>query len=139
MEKGWKEEALRLYFSKQMEAEEIAGAVGVTQAQVCAALNDLRLLKPYMERSEAAKLRAQICVYESAEEAARKQAQLMLMGEAAGAQAVSQRAAKDILDRAGICMDGEDARDIRIRFEGMPALGMPRAAQGGSDGPDAAI
>lgn len=137
---SWQEEALGLYFSQQMEPEEIAGALGVTAAQVVAALNDLTLLKPYMERSEAAKLRAQICVYERAEEAAKKQAELIGLGEAAGAQAVSQRAAKDILDRAGICVDGEDMREIRIRFEGMPRLGMPRAAEGGADnGSDASL
>ena len=42
------------------------------QAQVLLALDDLALLKPYKERSEAAKLRAQICVNERAEAAARK-------------------------------------------------------------------
>ena len=125
MEEIWQEEALRLYFSRGMEPEEIAGALHVTAAEVTKALGNQALLKPYMERSLAAKLRAQICVYERAEEAARKQAELIALGEAAGAQAVSQRAAKDILDRAGICVDGEDMREIRIRFEGMPTLGMP--------------
>lgn len=134
----WQEEALRLYFSCRMETEQIAQQLGVTQAQVLRALDDMRLLKPYKEKSEAAKLRAQICVYEQAEEAARKQAELVLLGEAAGAQAVSQRAAKDILDRAGICVDTEDTRDIRIRFEGMPQLGMP-AAEGGGDGTNTAV
>ena len=135
---SWQEEALRLYFSCRMEAEDIALRLGVPQAQVVRALGDVSLLKPYRERVEASKLRAQICVYEQAEEAARKQAELVLLGEAAGAQAVSQRAAKDILDRAGICVDTEDTRDIRIRFEGMPQLGMP-AAEGGGDGTDTAV
>ncbi|MBR5560161.1 MAG: hypothetical protein IKU73_01965 [Clostridia bacterium] len=134
----WQEEALRLYFSCRMEAEEIAQSLGVTQAQVLVALGDLSLLKPYRERVEAAKLRAQICVYEQAEEAAKKQAELVSLGEAAGAQAVSQRAAKDILDRAGICVDAQDLRDIRIRFEGMPPLGMP-PSEGGDDGTDASL
>jgi len=127
----WQEEALRLYFSRGMEPEEIAGALGVSAAEVTKALGNQALLKPYMERSAAAKLRAQICVYERAEEAARKQAELIALGEAAGAQAVSQRAAKDILDRAGICVDGEDMREIRIRFEGMPKLGMPKGEERG--------
>ena len=131
----WQEEALRLYFSCRMEAEQIAQLLGVTQAQVLLALDDMTLLKPYKEKSEAAKLRAQICVYEQAEEAAKKQAELVLLGEAAGAQAVSQRAAKDILDRAGICVDAEQTRDIHIHFDGMPQLGMP-AAEGGGDGTD---
>lgn len=135
----WREKALQLYFSDGMEPGEIAEVLEVTSAQVVAALSDPKLLKPYMERSEAAKLRAQICVYERAEEAAKKQAELVGLGEAAGAQAVSQRAAKDILDRAGICVEGETMREVCIRFEGMPTLGMPHTAEGGRDGADAQI
>lgn len=137
--KNWRTEALRLYFSGGMEPEEIAAALSVTSAQVVAALSDPKLLKPYLERSEAAKLRAQICVYERAEEAAKKQAELVGLGEAAGAQAVSQRAAKDILDRAGVCMEEENPRELCLRFVGMPPLGMPQATEGGCDGADAQL
>lgn len=136
MTKAERQEALGLYFAKGMEAEEIAQALNAPLREVCAALNDPKELRPYMKRSAAAKLRAQICVNERAEEAARKQAELINLGEAAGAQAVSQRAAKDILDRAGICTDGEEGREIRITFAGMPKLGMPKA-QEASDGRNA--
>ena len=136
MTKAERQEALGLYFAKGMEAEEIAQALNAPLREVCAALNDPKELRPYMKRSAAAKLRAQICVNERAEEAARKQAELINLGEAAGAQAVSQRAAKDILDRAGICTDGEESREIRITFAGMPKLGMPKA-QEASDGRNA--
>lgn len=105
--------------------------MGVTTAQIVRTLNDTALLRPYMERAKAAKLRALICVNESAEDAARKQAELMRSGEAGSAQTVSQRAAKDILDRAGVCIEHEEGREIRIRFEGMPRLGMPQTVQGG--------
>ena len=128
MTKERKQEALTLYFTKGLEMDEIAEAMGESLSEIYAALNDPKLLRPYMERSEAAKLRAQICVNERAEEAARKQAELIALGEAAGAQSVSQRAAKDILNRAGI-MQGETEREIRITFEGMPKLGMPGAQE----------
>ena len=94
-------------------------------------LSDAKMLEPYRRRSEAAKLRAQICVNESAEEAARKQAELMRAGEAS--ESVTQRAAKDILDRAGVRVAKEDSREIRITFtHGMPRLGMP--GRGGEAG-----
>ena len=97
----------------------------LSQRSVLAVLSDKRRLEPYHTRSEAAKLRAQICVNESAEEAARKQAQLLRDGETA--QAVTQRAAKDILDRAGVRVAKEDKKDVTIRFSGeTPKIGMPR-------------
>ena len=65
---------------------------------------------------------------ESAEEAARKQAQLLRDGETA--QAVTQRAAKDILDRAGVRVPKEDRKEITITFtEGMPDIGMPKRGE----------
>lgn len=119
------EEALRAYFEEGMEPEDIAARLKVTVRSVLSALGDRRLLEPYHRRSEAAKLRAQICVNESAEEAARKQAQLLRDGETA--QAVTQRAAKDILDRAGVRVAKEDKKDVTIRFSGeTPKIGMPR-------------
>ena len=119
------EEALRAYFEEGMEPEEIAARLKVTVRTVLAALGDKRLLEPYHRRSEAAKLRAQICVNESAEEAARRQAELMRNQEAS--DTVSQRAAKDILDRAGVRVAREDKKDVTIRFSGEPPkIGMPR-------------
>ena len=116
------EEALKAYFEEGLEPEEIAKRLRVTLRSVNAALSDKRLLKPYHERSEAAKLRAQICVNESAEEAARKQAALLMVET----ESVSQRAAKDILDRAGVRVQREDKKEITITFaSGMPLLGMP--------------
>ena len=126
-----------MYFTQRMEAEEIAQELGAGLAEVIAALNDPQLLKPYQEQSQAAKLRAQICVNESAEEAARLQAELMRAGEAAGTQSVSQRAAKDILDRAGVHIDRESEAEIRIVFAGgAPKIGMPRTMEGGEDDGD---
>ena len=122
------EEALRAYFEEGMEPEDIAARLKVTVRSVLSALGDRRLLEPYHRRSEAAKLRAQICVNESAEEAARRQADLMRSQEEKSD--VSQRAAKDILDRAGVCMPKEGRKEITITFaDGMPELGMPRRVE----------
>ena len=127
------EEALKAYFEEGLEPEEIAKRLRVTLRSVNAALSDKRLLKPYHERSEAAKLRAQICVNESAEEAARRQAELLHANEDEKARRLSQQAAKDILDRAGVRMPKAEKKDITIRFAGgMPQLGMP--ARDGEDG-----
>ena len=118
-------EVLHAYFEEGMEAEEIAREMKLSVRSVQAVLGDRRRLEPYHARSEAAKLRAQICVNESAEEAARKQAQLLRDGETA--QAVTQRAAKDILDRAGVRVAKEDRKDVTIRFSGEPPkIGMPK-------------
>ena len=118
-------EVLHAYFEEGLEAEEIARQMKLSQRSVLAVLSDKRRLEPYHTRSEAAKLRAQICVNESAEEAARKQAQLLRDGETA--QAVTQRAAKDILDRAGVRVAREDRKDVTIRFSGeTPRIGMPK-------------
>ena len=125
MTKAKKEEALTLYFGRGLEMEEIALALHEPLGAVIAALSDPKLLEPYAQRSAAAKLRAQICVNERAEEAARKQAELITLGVEAKEHAVSQRAAKDILDRAGVCTGVQDSREIRVVFEGMPRLGMP--------------
>ncbi|MGN0996481.1 MAG: hypothetical protein ACI4PG_06210 [Candidatus Ventricola sp.] len=122
------EEALRAYFEEGLEPEEIAARLRVTVRSVLSALGDKRLLEPYHRRSEAAKLRAQICVNESAEEAARRQAELMRNQEAS--DTVSQRAAKDILDRAGVRVPKEDRKEITITFtEGMPDIGMPKRGE----------
>ena len=127
-----KDEALRAYFEEGLEAEEIAKRLKVTARSVERVLSDKRLLKPYQERSEAAKLRAQICVNESAEEAAKRQAELLRADEDEKARRLSQQAAKDILDRAGIRVPKEEKRDITIRFiGGMPEIGMP--ARGGEE------
>lgn len=130
MTKAKKDEALSLYFSRGLEMEEIALALGEPLHAVIEALSDPKLLRPYAQRSQAAKLRAQICVNERAEEAARKQAELIALGVEAKEHAVSQRAAKDILDRAGVCTGAETSREIRVVFEGMPKLGMPRGKGG---------
>ena len=133
MEREEKHRVLEMYFSRRMEMEEIAGALDVPLAEVTAALNDPQLLRPYVECAQAAKLRAQICVNQQAEEAARKQAELIALGEGAKEHAVSQRAAKDILDRAGVRMAKEDRGDVTIRFAGgAPVLGMPRREEDGA-------
>lgn len=119
-----KKKVLLAYFEEEKEPEEIAEEMGISQRTVRNVLSDREMLEPYRKRSEAAKLRAQICVNESAEEAARRQAALMRAGEAS--ESVTQRAAKDILDRAGVRVPKEEKKDIRITFTaGMPKLGMP--------------
>lgn len=120
-----KKRILYAYFEEEMEPEEIAKKTGLSVKTVTGVLSDRKLLEPFRRRSEAAKLRAQICVNESAEEAAKKQAELMRMREAN--ESVTQRAAMDILDRAGIRVPKEEKREIRITFSaGMPKVGMPR-------------
>ena len=117
-----KNQILSAYFEEEIEPEEIAARMRLAIRTVTGVLDDRELLEPYRRRSEAAKLRAQICVNESAEEAARKQAELMRGGE----NNVGQRAAMDILDRAGVRVPKEEKKDIRITFTtGMPKLGMP--------------
>ena len=75
---------------------------------------------------------AQICVNKSAEEAARRQAALLLDGEVN--ETISQRAAKDILDRAGVRVPKESRSDVVIRFaQGAPPLGMPESAEKGKE------
>ena len=119
-----KQKVLSAYFEEEKEPEEIAQELGISPRTVRSLLSDREMLEPYRRRSEAAKLRAQICVNESAEEAARKQAELMRAGEAS--ESVTQRAAKDILDRAGVRVAKEDKKEITITFaSGMPLLGMP--------------
>ncbi|WP_443984807.1 hypothetical protein, partial [Dialister hominis] len=73
-----KSEAVRLYFEENREESEIAEALNISMRQVKTVLGELARLETYKKRSEAAKLRAQICVNKSAEEAARRQAALLL-------------------------------------------------------------
>ena len=126
-----KEAVLGAYFEEGLEIEEIAQRMGVTAAQATRVLSDNELLEPYRRRSEAAKLRAQIRVNESAEEAAMRQA--ALMKREAASESISQRAAKDILDRAGVRVSKEDRGEIVIRFiNGAPMLGMPKRREDGA-------
>ena len=119
-----KKKVLAAYFEEEKEADEIAAQMGLSERTVRNVLSDRDMLEPYRRRSEAAKLRAQICVNENAEEAARQQAQL-LRGEETQ-ERIRQQAAKDILDRAGVRVPKEEKKDIRITFTaGMPKLGMP--------------
>ena len=119
-----KKKVLEAYFEEEMEPEEIAAQMGLAQRTVRNVLSDREMLELYRRRSEAAKLRAQICVNETAEEAVRKQAELMRDQEAT--DSVTQRAAMDILDRAGVRVPKEEKKDITITFAaGMPKLGMP--------------
>ena len=75
-------------------------------------------------KGTAAKLRAQICVNENAEAAARQQARLLR--QSGVSEAVTQRAAKDILDRAGVRVPKEEKKDVTVTFvHGAPLLGMP--------------
>ncbi|MBE5798989.1 MAG: hypothetical protein E7321_03450 [Clostridiales bacterium] len=120
-----KKHILHLYFEELMAPEEIAEKMGLSMRTVTGVLSDRKLLEPFKRRSEAAKLRAQICVNETAEEAVRKQAELMRAQETA--HSVTQRAAMDILDRAGVRVPKEEKKDIRITFAaGMPKIGMPK-------------
>ena len=122
--------ALKAYFEDGLEPGEIARALGLREATVLGLLDDPSALEPYRKRSEAAKVRAQICVNESAEEAAKLQARLMRGEESEGA-AVSHRAAKDILDRAGVRIAREARGDVTITFAGgAPELGMPPRGDG---------
>ena len=128
MTESLKSEAVRLYFEENREESEIAEALNISMRQVKTVLGDLARLETYKKRSEAAKLRAQICVNKSAEEAARRQAALLLDGEVN--ETISQRAAKDILDRAGVRVPKESKSDVVIRFaSGAPPLGMPESAE----------
>ena len=129
MTESMKSEVVRLYFEENREEAEIAARLGISLRQAKTVLGDLARLETYKKRSEAAKLRAQICVNKSAEEAARRQAALLLDGEVN--ETISQRAAKDILDRAGIRMQKDCGKDVVIRFAaGAPALGMPDGTGG---------
>ena len=115
-----------------MTGKEIAARLGISLRQAKTVLGDLARLETYKKRSEAAKLRAQICVNKSAEEAARRQAALLLDGEVN--ETISQRAAKDILDRAGVRVPKESRSDVVIRFaQGAPPLGMPESAEKGKE------
>ena len=117
-----REAVLEAYFRERMEPCEIAAAMHLTEAAVRSALEDAELLAPYGHRAEAARLRAQICLYENAEAAARLQARL-LHGEDGAA---SQRAAKEILDRTGVKAQREERREVTLRLVGdVPRLGMP--------------
>lgn len=117
-----KRQALALYFLKGMEAGEIAEQMRVPVSSVLGALGDETLMEPYRRGSEAAKLRAQICVNESADLAARLQAELLRQSDTAQ----GQRAAKDILDRAGVKTKEGVQSEITIRFAGdVPEIGMP--------------
>ena len=132
MTESLKSEAVRLYFEENREESEIAEALNISMRQVKTVLGDLARLETYKKRSEAAKLRAQICVNKSAEEAARRQAALLLDGEVN--ETISQRAAKDILDRAGVRVPKESRSDVVIRFaQGAPPLGMPESAEKGKE------
>ena len=125
MTKEEREEALRAYFDEGEEVAGIAQRLGCTRGEVAEALCDTEALEPYRRRSEAVRLRAQIRLNESAEQAARMQAAL-LSGREEG-DGVTQRAAKDILDRAGVRVAKEDKKDVTIRFSGeTPKIGMPR-------------
>ena len=129
MTENMKSETVRLYFEENREPDDIARQIGASEKQIKSVLGDLKRLEAYRKKSEAAKIRAQICVYESAEEAARHQAALLTRTE--GSDTISQRAAKDILDRAGIRMQKEYGKDVVIRFAaGAPALGMPDGTGG---------
>ena len=122
MTESLKSEAVRLYFEENREESEIAEALNISMRQVKTVLGDLARLETYKKRSEAAKLRAQICVNKSAEAA------LLLDGEVN--ETISQRAAKDILDRAGVRVPKESKSDVVIRFaSGAPPLGMPESAE----------
>ena len=66
-----KKRILYAYFEEEMEPEEIAKKTGLSVKTITGVLSDRKLLEPFRRRSEAAKLRAQICVNESAEEAAK--------------------------------------------------------------------
>ena len=120
MTESLKSEAVRLYFEENREESEIAEALNISMRQVKTVLGDLARLETYKKRSEAAKLRAQICVNKSAEEAARRQAALLLDGEVN----------ETILDRAGVRVPKESKSDVVIRFaSGAPPLGMPESAE----------
>ena len=128
MTESLKSEAVRLYFEENREESEIAEALNISMRQVKTVLGDLARLETYKKRSEAAKLRAQICVNKSAEEAARRQAALLLDGEVN--ETISQRAAKDILARAGVRVAQECKSDVVFGFgSGAPPLGMPESAE----------
>ena len=126
MTESMKSEVVRLYFEENREEAEIAARLGISLRQAKTVLGDLARLETYKKRSEAAKLRAQICVNK------RRQAALLLDGEVN--ETISQRAAKDILDRAGVRVPKESRSDVVIRFaQGAPPLGMPESAEKGKE------
>lgn len=130
-----KDAVLEAYFRDRLEPGQIALMLGMSEEDVLTAINDPQRLEPYRLRAEAARLRAQICLYENAEAAARKQAQWLMEGEASGVSAASQRAAKEILDRTGVRSEKEERREVILRLAGdVPALGMPCRGKGGEGG-----
>lgn len=125
-------DVLEAYFRERKEPGEIAAQFGIEESAVLAALNDPEMLEPYRQKAEAARLRAQICLYESAEAAARMQAQWLYADDGTGKASVSQKAAKEILDRTGVKGGKEERSGITLRLVGdVPKLGMPREAEDG--------
>lgn len=61
MTESMKSEVVRLYFEENREEAEIAARLGISLRQAKTVLGDLARLETYKKRSEAAKLRAQIC------------------------------------------------------------------------------
>ena len=116
MTESMKSEVVRLYFEENREEAEIAARLGISLRQAKTVLGDLARLETYKKRSEAA----------------RRQAALLLDGEVN--ETISQRAAKDILDRAGVRVPKESRSDVVIRFaQGAPPLGMPESAEKGKE------
>ena len=110
-----------------MEPAQIAAMLGLKERTVIAMLDDPGALEGYRKRSEAAKLRAQIRLNESAEAAAKLQARLMHGEESEGSATISHRAAKDILDRAGVRVPRDAKQDVTVTFAGgVPELGLPQ-------------
>ena len=134
MDQKERSRALKMYFEEGKEIEEIAQALGRVAEEIEDALGDPEALEHYRKKSEMAKLRAQIRMNESAERAARRQAELLDDQENGGTPTVRQRAAKDILDRAGVRLAREEKGEITVRFvSGVPELGMPRRREEGHD------
>ena len=129
-----KYQAQRLYFEEGREVEEITAMLDREPGEIEEALGDPEALDRYRKKSEAIKVRAQIRVNQSAERAARRQAELLETEEKGGTPTVRQRAAKDILDRAGVRLEKEGRGEITIRFvSGVPELGMPHRQEERND------
>lgn len=117
------------YFDSWDKVEDVAKRHGIGRTAAYEILRTNKYVDKYLDASKAINARTKIYINKQAENAARKQVEIMNKPLPDHLLYLIQNAVRDIMDRAGIRPDSEGKQDIRITFGGgIPEIGMPESA-----------
>lgn len=111
------DEIVRRFYDEGAKQADLAKEFGVAQCTISVYVNTPEKMERFIKHSTAHKVRAQLMINRSLEEAVETQLGLMRGAYEDQYKYLSQNAARDILDRGGVRAEKEEKPEIKITMD----------------------